>query len=330
MRYIVIGAGAVGGSIGAALFGAGRDVVLVARGEHGATLTADGLTFTTPRGRSVLRIPVVGGPDELTLTEDDVLILAVKVQDSVAALDLWSAQPVSDSTASAVLPVFCAQNGVEGERLALRRFARVYGVCVMLPAGHLAPGRISAIGDPLIGVLTIGRYPAGTDELVERVCADLAAGGIGGEASPAVTRWKYNKLLANLGNALEAATGPIESDDALALLARIRAEGVAALGAAGIDYVGPEEEKVARGRLTTAEIPGEPRGGGSTWQSLTRGTGRVEVDYLTGEIILLGRLHAVPTPANVALQRVANELARAGRAPGSVTVSDLEDLISRS
>ncbi|WP_090474040.1 ketopantoate reductase family protein [Nakamurella panacisegetis] len=329
MRYIVIGAGAVGGAIGAALFGAGRDVVLVARGEHRAALAAGGLTFVTPRGTSVLPIPVVGGPDELRLTEADVLILAVKVQDSVAALDLWSDQPVGVRTAGAALPLFCAQNGVEGERLALRRFARVYGVCVMLPATHLAPGRISAIGDPLTGVLTVGRYPAGTDELVDRLCADLETGGIGGEASAAVMRRKYNKLLANLGNALEAVTGPIDSDEALALLEHARAEGAAALDAAGIDHVGPQEEAATRRRLTTAEIPGEPRGGGSTWQSLSRGTGRVEVDYLAGEIVLLGRLHGVPTPVNELLQRLANELARSGRPPGSVTVEQVRELLAR-
>ena len=70
-------------------------------------------------------------------------------------------------------------------------------------------------------------------------------------------------------------------------------------------------------------IDGERRGGGSTWQSLARGTGRVETDLLNGEIVLLGRLHGVPTPVNALLQDVANELARTGAPPASLTEADL-------
>ena len=58
------------------------------------------------------------------------------------------------------------------------------------------------------------------------------------------------------------------------------------------------------------------------FQSLARG-GTVEVDYLNGEIVLLGRLHGVPTPVNELLQRTANELARARRPPGSLDAAEL-------
>jgi 2-dehydropantoate 2-reductase len=43
--------------------------------------------------------------------------------------------------------------------------------------------------------------------------------------------------------------------------------------------------------------------------------------------VLLGRLHGVPTPVNEALQRLANELARAGAAPGAVSEDDLARLV---
>ena len=49
------------------------------------------------------------------------------------------------------------------------------------------------------------------------------------------------------------------------------------------------------------DIGGRRRGGGSSWQSLARGTGTIETDYLNGEIVLLGRLHGVPTPVNLGL-----------------------------
>jgi 2-dehydropantoate 2-reductase len=65
------------------------------------------------------------------------------------------------------------------------------------------------------------------------------------------------------------------------------------------------------------------RGGGSTWQSLRRGTGDVEVDYLNGEISLLGRLHGVPTPANDLLRDTVWRLAAERAEPGSVAAADL-------
>ena len=92
--------------------------------------------------------------------------------------------------------------------------------------------------------------------------------------------------------------------------------------AAGIDFASADEDKERRGRPDAAcgRSNGEFRGGGSSWQSLARGTGSIETDYLNGEIVMLGRMHGVPTPANELMQRVANEQARAGAAPKSVPV----------
>ena len=101
-------------------------------------------------------------------------------------------------------------------------------------------------------------------------------------------------------------------------------EGAAVLRAAGIDAASREEDRERRGsRLQPRPIGGAPRGGGSSWQSLRRGTGTIETDYLNGEIVALGRIHGVDTPVNALLQRRANEAARTGAAPGSVRAADL-------
>ena len=57
-RYIIFGAGAVGGLIGAQLHRAGHDVTLIARGAHLETMRRDGLAIVTPRGREIVRVPV--------------------------------------------------------------------------------------------------------------------------------------------------------------------------------------------------------------------------------------------------------------------------------
>src|SRR5688500_11781428 len=78
MRYIIIGAGAIGGSIGGRLHESGQDVLLVARGRHFEALRARGLKLRLPAVTLDLRIPAVDDPEQVDLRADDVLILAVK------------------------------------------------------------------------------------------------------------------------------------------------------------------------------------------------------------------------------------------------------------
>jgi 2-dehydropantoate 2-reductase len=326
VRYIIIGAGAVGGTIGACLFQSGHDVVLVARGAHLDALRTRGLTFATPMGTSTLPIPAVGGPDELALSPGDVLILSVKSQDTAQVLGQWAWRPAGDAAAADTLPVVCAQNGVANEATALRRFRRVYGMCVWLPATHLEAGLVVAQGTPLAGLLPVGRYPEGKDLFAERLAQSLSSSRFVSPVSDDVMRWKYGKLLGNTGNAIEALCGREArySDDARELRDRARAEALTAFGSAGIGYAPEDEITAARGdQVGCGVVEGASRSGGSSWQSLSRGTGTIEADFLNGEITLLGRTHGVPTPVNATLQRLANQAARQGRAPGDMTPAEI-------
>ena len=331
MRYIIIGAGAVGGAIGGRLFEGGSEVVLVARGAHYRALAEKGMTLLTPDGTAVLPVPAADGPEGVELRPDDVLVLAVKSQDTQAALEAWADRPVAGGgTAAELLPLVCAQNAVENERLALRRFRRVYGMCVWLPATHLEPGVIGAEAFPLTGILHIGRYPHGADGTARRIAADLEACKLLAPVSEDVMRWKYGKLITNLSNSLEALTGRIESAQALELHHAAMAEGTRVLDAAGIGWTTDQERaEVAGDRLRYRPVPGVNRGGGSSWQSLARGVGSIEADYLNGEIVLLGRVHGLATPVNGVLQRLADRAARTGQGPGSTTPAELAALIAK-
>ena len=92
--------------------------------------------------------------------------------------------------------------------------------------------------------------------------------------------------------------------------------------AADIDVQPSEEAQLQH--VTIKEVEGHEWAGSLSRQSLLRGTGSIEADYLNGEIVLLGRLHGVPTPVNELLQREANAAARAGLSPGSVPIAHLE------
>ncbi|MDQ0377898.1 2-dehydropantoate 2-reductase [Amycolatopsis thermophila] len=321
MRYVIIGAGAVGSTVAAQLQLAGLPVVLVARGEHGAKIRERGLRYFRPSGEQLVRVPVAESSAEVELAPDDVLVVATKTQDTEEVLQEWSWRPAGPGVA-ADLPVVMLQNGLENERAALRRFATVFGAALWMPASYLEPGEVSAQGAEKTGILWLGQCPSGDDPRLDAIAADFRSAGFGVQLVPDLLRWKAGKLLANLGNAVDALFG--NSERTAELGKDLRAEGRRVLAAAGIDPADLRKESgIDTTQADAVEIPGRTRGGSSTRQSLARGTGSVEGDFLNGEIVLLGRLHGVPTPLNAALQRRLALAAARGEAPGSADPAEL-------
>jgi 2-dehydropantoate 2-reductase len=223
--------------------------------------------------------------------------------------------------------VVCLQNGVANEPAALRLFAEVYGVCVVCPASHLEPGVVVANSAPVSGILDVGAFPGGAGRRADEISAAFASATFESLVRDDIMRWKYGKLLNNLGNAVDALCGRDVADGA-AISRRARKEGVDVLAAAGIDAVSREEDTARRGDVFQwGGAAASSRQGASSWQSLARGTGSIEADYLNGEIVLLGRLHGVATPVNAVLQREASIAARQGRAPGTMPVAELAGML---
>jgi 2-dehydropantoate 2-reductase len=315
MRVVVFGAGAIGGVVGARLFQHGVDVTLVARGAHAEAL-ASGLVLESPDESVTLPIPVVTNVSALHWTEDTVVLLAVKGQDTEdALLQLVTVAPQET-------PIVCMQNGVENERRALRRFPRTYAMCVLCPASHLRPGMVVAHSAPVTGLFDLGRYPSGVDDVAEAIAEVLQASTFESVARPDIMRWKYRKLIMNLTNAVEALSGPEARDSALAREAR--REGEAVLQAAGVAVASVEEDRERRGDLLAyGPTPSGTRAGGSSWQSLQRGSGSIEAEFLNGEIVLLGALHGVATPINSRLMVLALQAAGDRIPPGSWNIDAL-------
>ena len=252
MRLVMIGAGAIGGVVGARLAETGHEVVLVSRGAHGQAIAEHGLHVASPDRSVVLELDVAPEVSALDWADDDVALVAVKSQDTVALLDALAAVAPPD------LPVVCLQNGVNNEREALRRFKRVYGATVMCPCVHLQPGHVVAHSAPTTGVIDIGRYPTGIDETVSAIVAALSNSTFSSLGQPEIARWKWRKLVTNLGNAIEAVCGPAARSGPIGDIVRQEAEAV--LQAAGIDPVSVEEDKERRGEhLSVQPIGGKPR-----------------------------------------------------------------------
>jgi 2-dehydropantoate 2-reductase len=327
VRFVILGAGAIGGVVGARLHESGHDVMLIARGAHGDAIAARGLRLETPRERLTLEIPVAPTPAQAGIRAGDVVLLCTKSQDTWGALGA-----VRDAALSAGIrvPVACLQNGIDNERMALRLFNEVLGAVVMVPAAHLEPGVVLAYGGNLAGSIDVGSFPSGTGALCEQVSAALASSRFDSTPRADIMRFKNAKLVNNLGNAVQAVCGA--GDDTEELARRLQEEGRAVLHAAGLECEAGDVSDV-RGRWErwgVGEIAGRPRGGGSTWQSVARGAGSVETDFLNGEIVLRARLHGMPAPLNRLLQELATETVRDGHPPGWLPAADVLARAERS
>jgi 2-dehydropantoate 2-reductase len=293
VRYVVYGAGAVGGVIAGNLHRTGHTVTLVARGDHLAAIRASGLTLDTYEATYVVDAPATDTAADISWTDDTVVLLTVKSHQTDSALADLSAH------APAGTAVVCVQNGVANEPAVLRRFARTYGITVMLPSEHLDPGTVVQKCHPVPGILDVGRFPSGTDDTAKQVAADLRVAGFESVPRPDIMAWKYRKLVTNaVGD-----VGTVLPDQADELQQLVRDECEAVLAAAGIPVVSQVADDERRGDVLV--LRPEVRGPNSLGQSIARGTAGLEVDYRAGEIVLLGRLIGVPTPANERVRRAA-------------------------
>jgi 2-dehydropantoate 2-reductase len=336
-RYVIIGAGAIGGTVGAVLARAGIPTVLVARGRHAEVLAARGMTLRTPDGTFSTPVTAAAGPGGTRLTDRDVLVFATKTQQLDGALQEWVDQPVHGpqgvlGTAGEWLPAMTALNGVAAEEKALRYFRRVFGVCVWLPAVHLEPGEVIARSWPVVGQFHIARWPAsistqGDADLLTRLAETWTAAGIRVRLPDDVAPWKFNKLLSNLGNAVGALS--TEAADLSAVVAAVHAEGVNVLRHAGIEFISFETSTAARADGPSPRpVPGWNTGpSNSTWQSLSRQTGNVETDFLNGEIVRLAHRHGITSPVNAALASAARAVVRDGLGPGRYSAAELAELL---
>jgi 2-dehydropantoate 2-reductase len=343
-RYVIIGAGAVGGAIGGRLTLAGRPTVLVARGDHLQTMQERGLRLRTPDEDITVPVTAVSGPDDVQLTVDDILVVATKTHQAPQALRAWADAPVlgrggaedadptaPTSSAGERLPVFLATNGVASERMAQRYFRRVYGVCVWMPVVHLEPGEVIIRSTPRSGMLHLGAVPTGVGEdVLSTVAADLVAANFDAPRPDDVMAWKYRKLISNLGNVFQALVA--DHGDWRPLVDQAEREARNVLDAAGIAYTSDVEESAARAAgFTMKPVPGVPQNlGGSTWQSLTRGTGNVETDYLNGEIAAIAHQIGQDAPINARLAALGRRAAATGQRPGELSAEQVAELLGLS
>ena len=141
-----------------------------ARARTGPPSRPTGCSCARPTDEVRVPVPVRRAPARARRSaHDDVVLLAVKGQDTPAALDALADGPPD-------LAVACLQNGVDNERQVLRRtpeHLRRAGDAARPPTSR--PGVVDASSAPVTGILDVGRYPTGVDDRAEAISAAFAS-----------------------------------------------------------------------------------------------------------------------------------------------------------
>ncbi|MFZ4758028.1 MAG: ketopantoate reductase family protein [Burkholderiaceae bacterium] len=294
MRIAVMGTGGLGGYFGARLALAGRaDVSFIARGAHLQALRADGLRIEGPQ---VMHLPQVQATDDpASVGPVDLVMLCVKLWDTESAIERIRPM-VGPHTA-----VVSFQNGVLKDAPLRAAFGdtRVMGGVGYIAATLDRPGTIRQTGP--MQRLVFGEFDGSRSSRAEAFLQACIAGGINADLSTSILReiWQKFVFLAGLSGTttpIGRTIGPIrEHPQTRAFLRDVMAEVVAVGRAHGVDL--PAD--YADVRLALADDV-SPAMTSSMHHDLQRGN-RLEVRWLAGAVVELGRAVGVPTPLNRAI-----------------------------
>jgi len=297
MRIAVIGAGGVGGAFGAALAQVGADVTFVARGAHLKAMREKGLRIEGGRGETVIS-PVQATDDPASIRPVDFVLFCVKLWDVESAGA--AIKPLVGAT-TAVIPL---QNGIDAsERLIpILGVRAVMGGVAQISATIMEPGVIRQTGNFMR--LVFGELEGGKSARGEAFLGLCQKAGFDATHSDQIVTELWMKFVLLATNAaLTAATrtpvGVLRDDPDIApLFARAAAE-VAAVGRArGVKLPDDAVEKVVG---FTRSAP--PTMVAYMAHDLIRGN-RIELPWLSGKVVSLGRELGVPTPVHEVLYAV--------------------------
>ena len=291
MRIAVVGAGGVGGGYGAALAHAGADVTFIARGAHLAAMKKAGLRVASPRGDTHLN-PTQATDDPAQIGPVDYVLFCVK---------LWDVESAGAAIKPMVGPdtaVITLQNGVDAHE----RLIPILGTRAVMPgvanisATIAEPGLIRRTGTVMRMVFG---EPDGSRSPRAMAFAEMCRkAGIDGVLSEAILTdlWIKFVLLASNAGVMALTRLPVGK-------LRDDADINAMFGAA-------YEEVAAVGRALGVALPADivertfnfnrnapPALMASMAVDLLRGN-RIELPWLSGKVVELGRKHNVPTPTH--------------------------------
>ena len=295
MKILVMGSGGVGGFYGGRLAHAGYDVTFVARGAHLAAMRDHGLLIENEAQGNIHVTPVKVTDDPASTGTPDLILFAVK---------LWDTEAVARALKPIVGPhtaVLSLQNGVVKDD----SLGKIFGASALMGGvayvgTHIArPGVIHQVGT--LQRLVFGEYDGKKSERAQTLLAALLKAGIQAELSDDIRRtlWEKYTFLVGLAGAtasMRTTIGPVrENAQTRAFLHDLMKETVAVGRALGVKL----PENYADDRLKFADSV--PATMDSSLHHDLRNGNRLEVEWLAGGVVQLGKKAGVPTPCNRAV-----------------------------
>jgi 2-dehydropantoate 2-reductase len=295
LKICVLGAGALGCAIGAALSEAGADVWLINRGAaHVDAMKQSGLILVSPTSERSVKVQAATncagiGTADLVI----VLVKSFHTRDAIAG----AAPLIGEHTL-----VLSLQNGLGHEDILAEAVGRRRVLAGKTYVGGvlLGPGRIIS---GLEGKHTyIGELDGSLSQRARSIAAEFNRAGLATTVSDNIMGTMWDKLLVNVATgALSGITGlpygglyEVPEVKATALAAVAEAMAVARAAGVRLSMTDPEQAW-----LRAAEgLPPEFKA--SMLQSLEKGS-PTEVDFINGSVVRWGQRHGVPTPVNAAL-----------------------------
>ena len=314
MRFLVLGAGAIGGYFGGRLAEGGADVTFLVRPARRAQLERDGLSIESALGN--LSRPVRTVLADAVTPDYDAILLTCKAYDLQSSIDAIA--PAMGSQ-TAVIPLL---NGLAHLAVLDARFgaSRVMGGTCMIDASLGRDGVVHHGGT--LQRLVFGERDRQRSPRADAIAAVLAGTTIDWSLSADIEQVMWDKLVflaalasltclfrANVREIISAPGGREAMDRALAANAGIAAHEGHPPSAAGLEF--------AKNRLTDPAGPWSA----SMLRDLERG-GRIEVDHIVGWMLERARRHGVDDPLlSLAFTHLKAYEARrdARRLPGTAT-----------
>jgi 2-dehydropantoate 2-reductase len=296
MRIVIIGAGGVGGYFGARLIAAGEDVTFVARGAHLAALQSTGLRVESPKGDLHLQKVKATG-DVHAIGQADVVLLTVKMYDLESAAETLTPLVGPDTV------VVTLQNGVEAVDIVSSQVGRehVAGGVAYVAAVIAEPGLIRHTS---LEALIFGELDGRRSNRLVALETACQRAGVSARASDdiEVDLWsKFSRLsvFSGMTAVTRSPIGVLRSDPELLDMLESACEETALVARArGISL---PETLLYEIRQMVEDLPFHAKA--SMLEDLERGR-RLELPWLSGAVVRLGREVGVPTPIHAFIATV--------------------------
>ena len=291
MRVAIVGAGGVGGYLGARLAESGQDVTFIARGAHLAAMLDHGLRLESPLGDALIK-PVAATDDPGTIGPVDLVLFAVKLYDTEAAAE--ACRPLLGPETGVVT----FQNGVDSVAVLSRVLGEkhVIGGVAKIASVIARPGTIRHTGT--MAQFVFGELDGRRSARIEALADALANAGVDHAMSEAieVEIWRKMVFLASFAGItalIRLPIGPIRADPhTRSMYQDAVAEAAGAARASGVEL---PDDVVEQNLAHLDRLPYEMKS--SMLEDLERGR-QLELPWLSGAIARMGSQLGVPTPVH--------------------------------